>query len=117
MRTLAGLGISTAALVFAVSGSALAEPPKPMTTITVNLSVARPAMSPAPSDANPGAQSEALRKTLYQAAAHECATLLETIAVSCKLMSANVTANEQAYPNQPPMLNANMNASYAVELK
>jgi hypothetical protein len=85
--------------------------------ISMNLNLARRAGELGANDLKPTAQSEVMRKALYESAARECASLLETIASSCQLTNLNVSTNEQAYPNQPPMVNVSMNATYSIALK
>lgn len=116
LMTVAGLLV--AAWVSAAQASEIRPPGHHSRAVNVNVSFnAQVPVADLSEAALTEAQAE-LRRSFYRMARKECTHLLAEIAETCSLIHLNVNTSIQNYNNQqPPMMNANSNAGYAITLK
>ena len=106
-----------AALALAPGKASLGQETRPARPAQISLSVSL--ALPAPEGAWPGrlAQTEAVRRAIYEVLSAECEVLLASIAAACQLTSANVGLSEQRHSQPAPYLQINGNGTFAVTLK
>jgi len=117
---LAGIAIPLAATAAPATAAASEIVMRSPNRAPVNVNVSFNAQIPMV-DTSEEAMAEAqaqMRRSFYRMARQECEQLLAEIAATCSLIHLNVNTSIQNYNNQqPPMMNANSNAGYAITLK
>ena len=114
----AGVAIPFVASIASASASEIVMRSPNRSPVNVNVSFnAQIPMVDTSEEAMAQAQAQ-MRRSFYRMARQECDQLLAEIAETCSLIHLNVNTSIQNYNNQqPPMMNANSNAGYAITLK
>lgn len=93
-----------------VAAPVVAGPPLRIQVTFQVLSAAAPALPP---EEQP-MKTEAMRRSLYEAATHECAILAEILKGDCRLILLNVSSNVQFVGNGQQTISTSANGSFEV---